>query len=56
MTAVVHREGPIGGDWQTGTPNLKEPVLAYLRSAEAPTLLTWSARVADPSGARVVAA
>ncbi|WP_328328547.1 MULTISPECIES: ABC transporter ATP-binding protein [unclassified Streptomyces] len=43
MTALVRRDGPVSGDWQTMEPSLEELLLAHLRSPDAPTLLTPSA-------------
>lgn len=56
VTALVRPEGPIDGGWHTASPNLEELVLAYLRSPQAPTLMTRSARVTDPSDTKTVAA
>ncbi|MFJ5291222.1 ABC transporter ATP-binding protein [Streptomyces sp. NPDC088348] len=43
MTALVRRDGPLSGDWQTMEPSLEELLLAHLRSPGAPALLTPSA-------------
>ncbi|WP_405779216.1 ABC transporter ATP-binding protein [Streptomyces sp. NBC_00859] len=43
MTALVRREGPVTGDWQSAEPSLEELLLAHLRSPDAPALLTPSA-------------
>jgi ABC-2 type transport system ATP-binding protein len=56
VTALVRLEGPVDGDRQTTSPNLEELVLAYLRSPQAPPLMTRSARVADANGTKAVAA
>ncbi|MEU8891301.1 ABC transporter ATP-binding protein [Streptomyces sp. NPDC048442] len=47
MTALVRREGPIGGDWEVIEPTLEELLLAHMRSPEAPSLLTPSAEPRD---------
>ncbi|WP_137994352.1 ABC transporter ATP-binding protein [Streptomyces vilmorinianum] len=36
LTALVRREGPIEGPWQTSEPTLEELLLAHLRAARAP--------------------
>ncbi|MFE2379236.1 ABC transporter ATP-binding protein [Streptomyces sp. NPDC059398] len=43
LTALVRRDGPVSGDWQTAEPSLEELLLAHLRSPDAPALLTPSA-------------
>ncbi|MCX4549282.1 ABC transporter ATP-binding protein [Streptomyces sp. NBC_01387] len=43
MTALVRRDGPVAGDWQSMEPSLEELLLAHLRSPDAPLLLTPSA-------------
>jgi ABC-2 type transport system ATP-binding protein len=52
MTALVRREGPVGGDWQVNEPSLEELLLAHMRSPEAPALLTPSAEPRHPHGRR----
>ncbi|GAA1377503.1 ABC transporter ATP-binding protein [Streptomyces beijiangensis] len=43
LTALVRRDGPIEGPWETAEPSLEELLLAHLRSPDAPDLLTPSA-------------
>lgn len=43
FTAMVRRQGPLGGDWQRAEPGMEEVLLAYLRSPHAPALLSPSA-------------
>ncbi|WP_327296660.1 MULTISPECIES: ABC transporter ATP-binding protein [unclassified Streptomyces] len=43
LSALVRRDGPVSGDWQTMEPSLEELLLAHLRSPDAPALLTPSA-------------
>ncbi|WP_030546943.1 ABC transporter ATP-binding protein [Streptomyces albus] len=51
FTALVRPDGPLGGRWETATPNLEELVLAYLRTPDAPPLITPGARVSgQPAG------
>lgn len=45
LTALVRPDGPLDGRWETATPNLEELVLAYLRTPDAPPLITPGARV-----------
>ncbi|MDV7216803.1 ABC transporter ATP-binding protein [Streptomyces prunicolor] len=52
FTALIRPDGPIRGPWQADTPNLEELLLAYLRSPEAPPLISPSSQV----GPRAVAA
>ncbi|MDQ1028107.1 ABC-2 type transport system ATP-binding protein [Streptomyces umbrinus] len=48
FTALVRPDGPVnGGPWQASTPNLEELLLAYLRSPEAPPLISPSSYVAS---------
>jgi ABC-2 type transport system ATP-binding protein len=56
ITALVRPDGPIDGDWQADSPNLEELLLAYLRSPQAPPLITPSAQVSDRAVAKAVAA
>lgn len=60
VTMLVRPTGPIDGVWQSETPNLEELLLAYLRSPQAPPLLTASSQVSDrvggQDGAKAVAA
>ncbi|MFD7407405.1 ABC transporter ATP-binding protein [Streptomyces sp. NPDC059866] len=57
FTALLRPDGPIGGPWETDTPNLEELLLAYLRTPEAPPLLTPGAQVPGQAhGIRAVAA
>ena len=43
LTALVRRDGPVEGPWETAEPSLEELLLAHLRSPDAPDLLTPSA-------------
>ncbi|MFJ6697017.1 ABC transporter ATP-binding protein [Streptomyces sp. NPDC091272] len=43
MTALVRRDGPVGGAWEVDEPTLEELLLAHMRSPDAPSLLTPSA-------------
>ncbi|UQW99676.1 ABC transporter ATP-binding protein [Streptomyces sp. RerS4] len=43
FTALVRREGPLDSAWELSEPSLEEVLLAYLRSPEAPALLSPSA-------------
>ncbi|MFE9248688.1 ABC transporter ATP-binding protein [Streptomyces sp. NPDC007088] len=45
VTALVRREGEVRGEWSVGAPSMEELLLAYLRSPDAPPLLTPSAQV-----------
>ncbi|OON72224.1 ABC transporter ATP-binding protein [Streptomyces tsukubensis] len=47
ITAVVRREDRISDAWAVSEPSLEELLLAYLRSPDAPALLTPSAQVTD---------
>ncbi|MDX2391313.1 ABC transporter ATP-binding protein [Streptomyces sp. DK15] len=40
FTALVRRQGWIGAEWQPSEPSLEEVLLAYLRSPQAPALLS----------------
>lgn len=42
LTALIRRDGPVGGGWATEEPSLEELLLAHLRAPEAPALLTSS--------------
>jgi ABC-2 type transport system ATP-binding protein len=47
FTSLVRPDGPVtGGPWEASTPNLEELLLAYLRSPEAPPLISPSSYVA----------
>ncbi|MFC9848482.1 ABC transporter ATP-binding protein [Streptomyces sp. NPDC060223] len=56
VRALVRPEGPVGGAWQADAPNLEELLLGYLRSPQAPPLITPAARVGDRAVAKAVAA
>ncbi|MHA5049690.1 ABC transporter ATP-binding protein [Streptomyces sp. SD15] len=57
FTALIRPEGPVVGPWDTDVPNMEELLLAHLRSAEAPPLITPTAQVPDQAhGSRAVAA
>ncbi len=43
LSALVRRDGPLLGDWQTKDPSLEELLLAHLRNPDAPALFTPSA-------------
>ncbi|OEU87477.1 ABC transporter ATP-binding protein [Streptomyces abyssalis] len=47
ITALVRPDGPVAGTWQADAPSLEEVLLAYLRSPDAPPLISPSAQ-ADP--------
>jgi len=40
LTALIRRDGTVGGDWASERPTLEELLLAHLRSPDAPALLT----------------
>ncbi|MFE7706823.1 ABC transporter ATP-binding protein [Streptomyces sp. NPDC057486] len=44
FNALIRTEGPVRGDWRSMEPSLEEILLAYLRSPEAPPLLTPTAQ------------
>ena len=44
LTALIRPEGPVTGGWEAAPPTLEELLLAYLRSPQAPSLLTTEAR------------
>ncbi|MFC8198993.1 ABC transporter ATP-binding protein [Streptomyces sp. NPDC057298] len=46
FTSLIRPDGPVAGPWQASTPNLEELLLAYLRSPEAPPLISPSSYVA----------
>ncbi|KFF94689.1 ABC transporter ATP-binding protein [Streptomyces scabiei] len=52
FTSLVRPDGPVTGPWEASTPNLEELLLAYLRSPEAPPLISPSSYV----GSQAVAA
>ncbi|MFI9581524.1 ABC transporter ATP-binding protein [Streptomyces sp. NPDC052236] len=56
FTALVRAHGPVDGAWQADAPNLEELLLAYLRSPQAPPLVSPTAQVGDRSAATAVAA
>ncbi|MFI1355223.1 ABC transporter ATP-binding protein [Streptomyces sp. NPDC020898] len=45
FTALIRPEGPVTGPWETDAPNMEELLLAYLRSPDAPPLITPTAQV-----------
>ncbi|WP_329283097.1 ABC transporter ATP-binding protein [Streptomyces sp. NBC_01451] len=45
FTALIRPEGPVTGPWETVAPNMEELLLAYLRSPDAPPLITPTAQV-----------
>lgn len=45
FTALIRPEGPVTGPWETNAPNMEELLLAYLRSPDAPALITPTAQV-----------
>ncbi|MEU0951177.1 ABC transporter ATP-binding protein [Streptomyces niveus] len=45
FTALVRPEGPVTGPWDMNAPNMEELLLAYLRSPDAPPLITPTAQV-----------
>ncbi|WP_408992324.1 ABC transporter ATP-binding protein [Streptomyces europaeiscabiei] len=45
FTSLVRPDGPVTGPWEASTPNLEELLLAYLRSPEAPPLISPSSYV-----------
>ncbi len=56
-TALIRPDGPVSGQWQSQTPQLEELLLAYLRSPEAPPLISPVARIPGrSSGPRGAAA
>jgi len=51
LSALIRPQGPVTGPWEAAPPTLEELLLAYLRSPQAPSLLTAEAR----TGAEVAA-
>ncbi|MBL1097097.1 ATP-binding cassette domain-containing protein [Streptomyces coffeae] len=51
LTALVRPTSPVGDDWIVREPSLEEVLLGYLRSPEAPPLVTASARPVAEDGA-----
>ncbi|MFH9984713.1 ABC transporter ATP-binding protein [Streptomyces luteogriseus] len=45
FTALIRPEGPVTGPWETAAPSMEELLLAYLRSPDAPPLITPTAQV-----------
>ncbi|MFD3621666.1 ABC transporter ATP-binding protein [Streptomyces sp. NPDC058676] len=45
FTALIRPEGPVTGPWDINAPNMEELLLAYLRSPDAPPLITPTAQV-----------
>ncbi len=45
FTALIRPEGPVTGPWEAAAPSMEELLLAYLRSADAPQLITPTAQV-----------
>lgn len=43
LNALIRPDGPVGPGWESEDPSLEEILLAYLRSPDAPALLTPSA-------------
>ncbi|MEE1941879.1 ABC transporter ATP-binding protein [Streptomyces sp. TRM 70361] len=48
ITALISPHGPVQGAWQTVEPNVEELLLAYLRTPEAPPMISPSARPDGP--------
>jgi len=46
LSALIRRDGPVDGGWETEEPSLEELLLAHLRSPDAPALLTPSTTAA----------
>lgn len=44
-TALIRPDGPVGDQWQSHSPQLEELLLAYLRSPQAPPLISPVARI-----------
>ena len=44
FTALIRPQGPVAGPWEAAPPTLEELLLSYLRSPQAPSLLTTEAR------------
>jgi ABC-2 type transport system ATP-binding protein len=47
FTALIRPEGPVTGPWEMSAPSMEELLLAYLRSPDAPPLITPTAQVRD---------
>ncbi|WP_210577882.1 ABC transporter ATP-binding protein [Streptomyces sp. GESEQ-4] len=45
FTALIRPDGPVTGPWDINAPNMEELLLAYLRSPDAPPLITPTAQV-----------
>jgi ABC-type multidrug transport system ATPase subunit len=45
FTALIRPQGPVTGPWDINAPNMEELLLAYLRSPDAPPLITPTAQV-----------
>ncbi|WP_128382549.1 ABC transporter ATP-binding protein [Streptomyces cavernae] len=45
FTALIRPEGPLTGPWEATAPGMEELLLAYLRSPDAPPLVTPTAQV-----------
>ncbi|UKY50745.1 ABC transporter ATP-binding protein [Streptomyces inhibens] len=45
FTAMVRPGGPLPDSWETLSPSMEEVLLAYLRSPDAPTLISDEARI-----------
>lgn len=45
FTALIRPDGPVSGPWQADSPNLEELLLAYLRSPQAPSLISPTSQV-----------
>ncbi|MFF7285795.1 ABC transporter ATP-binding protein [Streptomyces griseorubiginosus] len=57
FTALIRPEGPVTGPWGVTVPSIEELLLAYLRSPDAPPLITPTAHVQGQAfGTRTVAA
>ncbi|MEU3733924.1 ABC transporter ATP-binding protein [Streptomyces sp. NPDC033538] len=57
FTALIRPDGPATGPWETDSPSTEELLLAYLRSPDAPALITPTAQVRDQAyNTRTVAA
>ncbi|KUM81625.1 ABC transporter ATP-binding protein [Streptomyces griseorubiginosus] len=57
FTALIRPEGPVTGPWGVTVPSMEELLLAYLRSPDAPPLITPTAHVQGQAfGTRTVAA
>ncbi|MCX4237253.1 MULTISPECIES: ATP-binding cassette domain-containing protein [Streptomyces] len=45
FTSLIRPDGPVSGPWQASTPSLEELLLSYLRSPQAPPLISPSSYV-----------